>query len=78
MQNYGLIACFSWVIKNDIGEHKFDGTVRQKLGVGKWKKKKSWFWPVAKTGNIGKESPVTGNIDYVRYLGMQKVNTKVL
>ena len=25
----------------------------------------------AKTGNIGKKTPVAGNIDYVRYLSMQ-------
>ena len=30
--------------------------------------KSSW---VAKTGNIGKKTPVAGNIDYVRYLSMQ-------
>ena len=28
---------------------------------------------VAKTGNIGKKSPVAGDIDYVSYLSMQKV-----
>ena len=32
------------------------------------------FQKVAKTGNIGKKSPVAGGIDYVRYLSMQKVN----
>ena len=32
------------------------------------------FQKVAKTGNIGKKSPVTGDIDYIRYLSMQKVN----
>ena len=26
---------------------------------------------VVKTGNIGKKTPVAGNIDYVRYLSMQ-------
>ena len=26
---------------------------------------------VAKTGNIGKKTPVAGNIDYVRFLSMQ-------
>ena len=26
---------------------------------------------VAKTGIIGKKTPVAGNIDYVRYIGMQ-------
>ena len=29
---------------------------------------------VAKTSNIGKKTPVAGDIDYVRYLSMQKVN----
>ena len=36
----------------------------------------SGFWrsnKVAKTGNIGKRSAVAGDIDYVRYLSMQKV-----
>ena len=31
------------------------------------------FQKVAKTGNIGKKSPVAGGINYVRYLSMQKV-----
>ena len=31
------------------------------------------FQKVAKTGNIGKKSPVAGDIDYVRYHSMQKV-----
>ena len=30
MLEYGLMACFSRVIKAYIGEHKFDGMVRQK------------------------------------------------
>ena len=38
MPKYGLIVCFSRVIKVVIGEHKFNSTVQQKLGVGKWKK----------------------------------------
>ena len=29
---------------------------------------------VAKTGNIGRKNPVAGDIDYVRYLSLQKVN----
>ena len=29
---------------------------------------------VAKSGNIGKKTLVAGNIDYVRYLSMKKVN----
>ena len=33
--------------------------------------------PIAKTGNIGKKSPVAGDIDYVRYLSMQKVKELV-
>ena len=76
MPKYGLIACFSPVIKGDIGEHKFDGTGWQKLGVGKWKKNRGFGDPKkAKTGNTGKKkTPVAGNIDYVRYLSMQKVN----
>ena len=36
------------------------------------------FQKVAKTGNIGKKSPVAGDIDYVRYLSMQKVNKPIL
>ena len=32
------------------------------------------FQKVAKTGNIGKKNPVAGDIHYVRYLSMQKVN----
>ena len=51
------------------------GTVRQKSGVGKWKKNGILaIQKVAKTGNIGKKIPVAGDIDYVRYLSMQKVN----
>ena len=33
---------------------------------------------VAKTGNIGKKSPVAGDMDYVRYLSMQKVKEPVV
>ena len=40
MPKYGLIACFSPVIKVDIGEHKFDGTGSEKLAS--WKKEKNW------------------------------------
>ena len=32
MPKYGLIVCFSPVIKVDIGEHKFDGTGSEKFG----------------------------------------------
>ena len=43
-----------------------------------WKKKLGVlaFQKVAKTGNIGKKSPVAGNIDYVSYLSMQKVKNQ--
>ena len=56
-----------------MGEHKFDGyRFGQKLGVGKWKKIGVLaIQKVAKTGNIGKITPVAGNIDYVRYISMQ-------
>ena len=38
------------------------GMVRKKLGVGKWKKiEVLTIQKVAKTGNIGKKSPVAGN-----------------
>ena len=56
MPKYGLIACFSPVIKVDIGEHMFDGTGSQKLGVGKWTKIGVLaIQKVAKTGNTGKK-----------------------
>ena len=49
--------------------------VQQKLGAGKWKKIGVLaIQKVAKTGNTGKKTPVAGNIDYVRYFSMQKVN----
>ena len=62
MPKYSLIACFSPVIKVDIGEHKFDGYWFAKIG------KNPGFGDqkVAKTGNIRKKTPVGGNIDYVR------------
>ena len=54
MPKYGLIACFSQVIKVNIGEHKFDGTGSAK--IGKWKKIRVLaIQKVAKTGNIGKK-----------------------
>ena len=53
MLKYGLIACFSPVIKVDIGEHKFNGTGSAK--IGSWKKIGVLaVQKVAKTGNIGK------------------------
>ena len=68
-------SCFSPVIIHDIGEHKFDGYgSEKKLGVGKWKKIGVLvIQKVAKTGNIGKKNPVVGDIEYVRYLSMQKL-----
>ena len=64
-----LIVCFS----PDIGEHKFDGTSSAK--IGNWKKMGVLaIQKEAKTGNIGKKTPVAVDIDYVRYLSMQKVN----
>ena len=72
MPKYGLIACFSPVITVE-WVNMFDGyRFGQKLGVGKWKKIGVLaIQKVAKTGNIGKITPVAGNIDYVRYISMQ-------
>ena len=54
MPKYGLIACFSPVIKVNIGKHKFDGTGSAK--IGKWKQIGVLaIQKVAKTGNIGKK-----------------------
>ena len=42
--------------------------------IGSWKMEKIGvlaIQKVAKTGNIGKITPVAGNIDYVRYISMQ-------
>ena len=72
MPIYGLIACFSPVIKIEWVNISLKGTGSQKLGVGIWKKIGVLaIQKVAKTGNIGKKNPVKGNIDYVRYLSMQ-------
>ena len=72
MPKYGLIACFSPVIKVEWVNISSMGTGSQKLGVGKWKKiGVLTIQKVAKTGNIEKKTPVAGNIDYVRYLSMQ-------
>ena len=55
-----------------MGERKFEGTSSQNLGVGKWKKIRVLaIQKAAQTGNIGKKTPVAGNIDYVRYLSLQ-------
>ena len=72
MPKYGLIACFSPVITVEWVNISSTVPVRQKLGVGKWKKIGVLaIQKVAKTGNIGKITPVAGNIDYVRYISMQ-------
>ena len=73
MPKYGLIACFSPVIKVEWVNISSTGTSSQKLGVGKWKKIGILaIQKVAKTGNFGKKkTPVVGNIDYVRHLNMQ-------
>ena len=72
MPKYGLIACFSPVIKVELVNISLTGTASQKLGVWKWKKIGVLaIQRVAKTCNIGKKTPVAGNIDYVSYLSMQ-------
>ena len=57
MPKYGLIACFSPVSKVEWVNKVRRVPVRQKLGVGKWKKKIGVLaiQKVAKTGNIGKK-----------------------
>ena len=45
MPKYGLIACFSPVIKVDIGERKFDGTVSEKFGNWKMEKNRGFGDP---------------------------------
>ena len=56
MPKYGLIACFSPVIKVEWLNISSMGTSSQKLGVGKWKKIGVLaIQKVAKTGNIGKK-----------------------
>ena len=72
MPKYGLIACFSPVIKVECVNVSSTDTGSQELGVGKWKKIRVLaIQKVAKTSNIGKKTPEAGNIDYVRYLSMQ-------
>ena len=54
MLKYGLIACFSQVIKCKICERKFGQYGSAKIEVGKWKKIVVLaFQKVAKTDNIG-------------------------
>ena len=45
MPKYGLIACFSPVIKVDIGERKFDGTGSEKFGSWKMEKNRGFGDP---------------------------------
>ena len=75
MPKYGLIACFSWVNKPNIGEYKFDRYGSAK--IVRWKMEKKIevlaFQKVAKTGDFGKKSPAPDYINYLRYLNMQKV-----
>ena len=72
MLKYGLIACFSPLITVEWVNVSSTGTGSAKLGVEKWKKIGVLaIQKVAKTGNIGKKTPVAGNIDYVRYISMQ-------
>ena len=57
MPKYGLIACFSPVIKGEWVNISSRGNGLQKLGVGKWKKFGVLaIQKVAKTGNIGKKN----------------------
>ena len=70
MPKYGLIACFSPVITIKWVNISSTGTGLAK--IGRWKKIGVLaIQKVAKTGNIGKITPVAGNIDYVRYISMQ-------
>ena len=72
MPKYGLIACFSPVITVEWVNISSTGTGSAK--IGSWKMEKIGvlaIQKVAKTGNIGKITPVAGNIDYVRYISMQ-------
>ena len=57
MTKYGLIACFSPVIKVEWVDVSLTGTGSQKLRVGKWKKMGVLaIQKIAKTCNIGKNS----------------------
>ena len=73
MPKYGLIACFSPVTTIEWVNISSTGTGSAK--IGSWKMEKNIgvlaIQKVAKTGNIGKITPVAGNIDYVRYISMQ-------
>ena len=72
MPKYGLIACFSPVITVEWVNISSTGTGSAK--IGSWKMEKIGvlaIQKVAKTGNVGKITPVAGNFDYVRYISMQ-------
>ena len=69
MPKYGLIACFSPVITVEWMNISSTGTGSAK--IESWKIGVLAIQKVAKTGNIGKITPVAGNIDYLRYLSMQ-------
>ena len=73
MPKYGLIACFSPVITVEWVNISSTGTGSAKIGSWKMEKKIGVLaiQNVAKTGNIGKITHVSGNIDYVRYISMQ-------
>ena len=74
MPKYGLITYFSPVIKAILVNISSTVPVLKNLGVGKWEKIGVLaIQKVVKTGNIGKKTQA-GDIDYVRYLSMQKVN----
>ena len=47
MPKYGLIACFSRVIKGDIGEHKFRQNDLEK--ISSWKMEKKWGFGIPKS-----------------------------
>ena len=47
MPKYGLIACFSRVIKPNIREHKFDGYDSAK--IGNWKMENNWGFGIPKS-----------------------------
>ena len=54
-----------------MGEHKFVGYRSENCELENGKKiGVVVIQKVAKTGNIGKKTPVAGNIDYVRYLSV--------
>ena len=56
MPKYGLIACFSPVVKVELVNISSKGTGSQKLAVGKWNKIGVLaIQKVAKTGYIGKK-----------------------